>query len=48
MVQGLLAFAVAALMALVAVSGSQDRAPLQVTSDTAYLQAVTLGRSIYQ
>ncbi|MEJ6401415.1 hypothetical protein [Yoonia sp. 2307UL14-13] len=33
MVQGLIAFAVAALMALVAVSGSNDRASLPVTSD---------------
>ena len=42
MVQGFLAFAVAALMALVVVSGSQDRAPLQVTSDAAAIQAVDI------
>ena len=46
MVQGILAFAFAALLALVAVSGSQDRAPLQVTSDTARIQAVDIYRAI--
>ena len=35
MVQGLLAFTFAALLALVGYSGSQDRAPLQVSSDAA-------------
>jgi hypothetical protein len=40
MVQGLLAFTLAALMALVAVSGSQDRAPQQITSDAAAQQRV--------
>ncbi len=40
MVQGLLAFTVAALMALVAVSGSHDRAPQQITSDVAAQQYV--------
>ncbi|MFG5381833.1 MULTISPECIES: hypothetical protein [unclassified Yoonia] len=47
MVQGLMAFAVAALMALVAVSGSQDRASLRVTSDAAVLQAAEIGRDIH-
>ena len=46
MVQGLLAFAFAALLALVAASGSQDRSPLQVTSDMALLQAVTTDRTV--
>ncbi|MEL6681586.1 MAG: hypothetical protein AAFQ09_02955 [Pseudomonadota bacterium] len=46
MVQGILAFAFAALLALVAVSGSYDRATLQVTSDTARIQAVDLYRAV--
>lgn len=46
MVQGLLAFAFAALMAIVGFSGSQDRAPLQVTSDTAAAQAVMVDRGV--
>ncbi|HEV8033789.1 hypothetical protein [Yoonia sp.] len=41
MAQGLLAFTVAALMALVAVSGSHDRAPQQIISDAAAQQYVT-------
>ena len=44
MVQGLLAFAVAVLMALVAASGSQDRAPQQITSDVAAQQQVNYDR----
>lgn len=47
MVQGLLAFTVAALMALVALSGSQDRASLQVTSDAAALQQVIYTELLY-
>jgi len=47
MVQGLLAFTVAALMALVAVSGSQDRAPLQITSDAAAQQQVNYDQLVY-
>ncbi|WP_342078496.1 hypothetical protein [Yoonia sp. SS1-5] len=38
MVQGLMAFVVAALMALVAVSGSHDRGPLRYSSDMAVIQ----------
>jgi len=40
MVQGILAFTVAVLMALVALSGSQDRASQQITSDVAAQQDV--------
>ncbi|PJI92544.1 hypothetical protein BC777_1397 [Yoonia maricola] len=47
MVQGLMAFTVAALMALVAVSGSQDRPPLHVTSDAAAQQQVDYDQLVY-
>ncbi|WP_156788492.1 hypothetical protein [Roseobacter sp. CCS2] len=47
MLQGLIAFSVAALMAIVAVSGSQDRAPLQFTSDAAAQQQVDYDRLGY-
>ncbi|WP_159086976.1 hypothetical protein [Loktanella sp. Alg231-35] len=47
MFHGFLAFGVAALMALVAMSGSQDRGPLRVTSDTAATQAAQDFRQIH-
>ncbi len=47
MVQGLLAFTVAALMALVAVSGSQDRPVSYVTSDAAAHQQVNYDQLVY-
>jgi len=47
MVQGTLAFVVAALMALVAISGSQDRAPLRITSDAAAQKAVNYDGLVY-
>lgn len=47
MVQGFLAFAIAALLALVAASGSHDRAMLQVTSDVAAQQVVDIEQLIH-
>jgi len=46
MFQGLLLFATAALMALVAVSGNADRGPLRVTSDSAANQTVTYAQLV--
>ncbi|MEO1638156.1 MAG: hypothetical protein AAFU41_02770 [Pseudomonadota bacterium] len=46
MVQGLLAFTLAAFVALVGFSGSQDRAPLQVTSGAAAQQTVDYDRLV--